>query len=230
MRIRSRGEPDAPALVLIHGLSSSHHSWQRNMAALGATHRLLVVELFPSVAGPRFSITAKVAALRRALAAESSPVAAIGHSLGGLIAMQLAVEAPNLVKRLVLVDVPVARSPRSITSQLLAVAASGSRTDLRSVAIVARTVFTANPLQLASATRLSLRTDSVALAGRLAIPSLLVWGGADTIVPPEMGAQLAAAIPDARLIVIPDAGHQPQWDRPEEFHAAVLPFLRVPTL
>jgi pimeloyl-ACP methyl ester carboxylesterase len=132
MRIRTYGDPEAPALVLIHGLSSSHHVWQRNVAALGAFHRLQIVELFPATAGPRFTVASEAAALGGALRAEPRPVAVIGHSLGGLIALRLAADAPHLVHRLVLVGVPAARVRRSIRRQLMGVAASGSRTDLRS--------------------------------------------------------------------------------------------------
>ena len=225
MRIRSIGAPEAPALVLIHGLSSSPRSWQRNLAALGADRRLLIVELFPVDAGPRFSISGEAAALRSVLERETRPVAVIGHSLGGLIALSLAALAPNLVERLVLVSVPVSRQSRSVSSQLLAVATSGARTDLRSVAVVATTVLTANPIQLAAATHATLGADLAALAAQLPMPCLLVWGADDGIVPPDVGHQLASTIPDARLVLLEGAAHQPQWDAPDSFHAAVLPFL-----
>jgi pimeloyl-ACP methyl ester carboxylesterase len=225
MRIQSVGDPDAPALVLIHGLSSSPRSWQRNLAVLGAGRRLLVVDLFPTHAGPRFSIQAEAASLGAYLTDIPKPVTLVGHSLGGLIALRLAADAPHVVKRLVLVAVPAYRPARSLGSQLRGVAASGARTDLRSVAVVATTVLTGNPVQLAAATHAALRTDVDALAARIGQPSLLVWGAQDAIVPPEVGRQLACALPDARLAIIADAGHQPQWERPDAFHAAVVPFL-----
>ena len=225
MRIRSQGAADAPALVLIHGLSSSPHSWQRNIAALGAERRLWVVELVPAAAGPRFSLTAAAARLAAVLAEEPMPAAVAGHSLGGLIAMQLAADAPHLVDRLVLVATPATRGSRSVTAQLAGVAASGTRTDLRSVAVVASTILTANPLQLMAATNAALRADLAALTDHITMPCLLVWGAQDTIVPLEVGIWLQTAIPHATLAVLPDAGHQPQWDQPNAFHAAILPFL-----
>jgi 3-oxoadipate enol-lactonase len=91
--------------------------------------------------------------------------------------------------------------------------------------VVARTVLTANPIQLLAATSASLRAEPTGLAARLEMSTLLVWGRDDRIVPAEVGVQLAAAIPDATLVVIEGAGHQPQWDRPDAFHAAVLPFI-----
>jgi pimeloyl-ACP methyl ester carboxylesterase len=225
MRIHSVGDPDAPALVLIHGLSSSPHSWQRNLAVLGAGRRLLIVDLFPADAGPRFSIAREAAELVERLNRETRPVAIIGHSLGGLIAIKVAAGAPQLVKRLVLMSVPASRASQSIAAQLLAVAASGTRTDLRSIAVVASTVLTANPVQLVAATRATLRADVAREAARLEMPSLLVWGANDTIVPPAVGHRLASTIPDARLVLLERAAHQPQWDDPDAFHSAVLPYL-----
>ncbi|HET6744415.1 MAG TPA: alpha/beta hydrolase [Candidatus Limnocylindria bacterium] len=225
MRIRSTGDPEAPALVLIHGLSSSPRSWQRNLEALGAGRRLLIVELFPADAGPRFSIVREAAELRQQLDRETQPVTIIGHSLGGLIAITVAAEAPHLVKRLVLMSVPASRESQSIAAQLFAVASSGTRTDLRSIAVVAGTVLTANPVQLAAATRATVRADFAAMSAQLTMPCLLVWGAQDAIVPPAVGHRLASTIPNARLVLLEGAAHQPQWDAPDAFHAAVLPFL-----
>ena len=185
----------------------------------------MIVELFPADAGPRFSLAAVAGRIAAVLATEPARVAVVGHSLGGLIAMQLAADAPHLVDRLVLVSTPATRSARSVPAQLAAVVASGTRTDLRSVAVVTSTILTANPLQLMAATNATLRADLAALADRITMPCLLVWGARDTIVPLEIGAWLQASLADATLAVLPDAGHQPQWDQPDAFHAAVLPFL-----
>jgi pimeloyl-ACP methyl ester carboxylesterase len=225
MRIRSIGDEEAPALVLIHGLSSSPRSWQRNVEALGAGRRLLIVDLFPADAGPRFSIAREAAELLERLNRETRPVAIIGHSLGGLIAINVAAEATQLVERLVLMSVPASRASQSIAAQLLAVASSGTRTDLRSIAVVAGTVLTANPVQLVAATRATLRADVAYEAARLEMPCLLLWGANDAIVPPTVGHRLASTIPDASLVLLEGAAHQPQWDAPDAFHAAVLPFL-----
>jgi pimeloyl-ACP methyl ester carboxylesterase len=57
------------------------------------------------------------------------------------------------------------------------------------------------------------------------MPVTVCWGADDTCVPVERGRELAARIPDARLRIIPDAGHLVPEDQPAELTAALLEFL-----
>ena len=57
------------------------------------------------------------------------------------------------------------------------------------------------------------------------VPTLIVWGAADTWVSPDEGAWLERAIPGAERIVLDGAGHLPMHERPEAFQAALLDFL-----
>ena len=224
MRIHRHGQPHGPALVLIHGLSSSHRVWQRNLTTLGERHRLLAVELFSPGAGPRFDVRNEALRLATALAGEPCPMAVMGHSLGGLVAMELAVQRPDLVERLVLVDVPALRPAAGLATRLRGLLRPGVLAEARSVGIVALTLLAGNPLHLLGATTASARAELSATAAVIRAPTLLVWGARDAIVPAEIGARLAALM-GAELRLIPRAGHQPQWEAPEAFHAAVLPFL-----
>jgi pimeloyl-ACP methyl ester carboxylesterase len=81
------------------------------------------------------------------------------------------------------------------------------------------------PVQLLDATAVSVRSDLGTIAAALHIPTLVLWGEQDALVPVEVGQRLTELIPGARLHVLPGAGHQPQWEAPDAFHAAVLPFL-----
>jgi triacylglycerol lipase len=60
---------------------------------------------------------------------------------------------------------------------------------------------------------------------KITIPTLVVWGGSDELVPLDAGKAYAAGIPGAKLAVIPECGHGPSIEKPKEFLAAVLPFL-----
>ena len=61
--------------------------------------------------------------------------------------------------------------------------------------------------------------------GEISIPTLVVWGGADELVPLEQGRAYAAGIPGAKLVVVPDCGHGPAIEKPGEFLDAVIPFI-----
>ena len=62
-------------------------------------------------------------------------------------------------------------------------------------------------------------------AHRITVPTLLLWGDSDGIVPPVYGPAFQALLPQARLEVIEDCGHIPQLERPAEFLAAITGFL-----
>jgi pimeloyl-ACP methyl ester carboxylesterase len=57
--------------------------------------------------------------------------------------------------------------------------------------------------------------DDVDQLGRIAAPTLLLWGERDALFSRAEQERLAAAIPSARLIVYPETGHCPNWERPE---------------
>ena len=66
------------------------------------------------------------------------------------------------------------------------------------------------------------------MAGRLGaitIPTLVVWGGNDELVPLELGRGYAAGIAGVKLVIVPECGHAPSVEKPKEFLAAALPFL-----
>ncbi|HEX6511941.1 MAG TPA: alpha/beta fold hydrolase [Chloroflexota bacterium] len=60
---------------------------------------------------------------------------------------------------------------------------------------------------------------------RVSTPTLVVWGAQDRLIPPAHGRAYAEAIPRARLTLIPDCGHIPHQERPDEFLAIVQGFL-----
>ena len=61
---------------------------------------------------------------------------------------------------------------------------------------------------------------------QLTMPTLIVWGSRDRVVPLEHGAVLARHIPHAKLVVIRAAGHLPFYQKAQEFNRIVLSFLK----
>jgi pimeloyl-ACP methyl ester carboxylesterase len=226
MNIHDAGNQYGSPVVLIHGLSSSHRCWERNVDALGEDHHLRLVELFPhGRRGVRFDLSETARELGQALQEGPTPVAVIGHSMGGLVALHLAAQAPELIDRLVLAATPVGRSSRSLLGQLGGVVMSGTRTDLQSVSLVMATLLAAGPMRMAAATHATLRANLAGEAAALETPTLLIWGEDDWVVPVEIGRRLAPHMRDAQLRTIPAAGHQAMWEAPDAFNATVLRFL-----
>jgi pimeloyl-ACP methyl ester carboxylesterase len=73
-----------------------------------------------------------------------------------------------------------------------------------------------------------LRATSIAAPSLrlLALPTLVIWGERDRLIPPEHGAHIAQHIPGARHVVLSGAGHMPFYEKPQEFNSHVLAFLR----
>ncbi len=226
MRIHEKGNPDGAPLVLLHGLASSARCWERTLPELERDRRLLLVDLFAG-GTRRFSLEDAATQLAEELRARGVTRAdLVGHSMGGLIALHVATSSPDLVSSLVLVGVPAMRVTRARIGRLGAVARSSISRRASAVSLVVGSLLRTSPLRVLAATRATLRADLAAqAAAATGIPTLLVWGAEDRIVPVEVGLQLARRMPDAELVVIPVAGHQPMWERPEAFSEALAAFL-----
>ena len=59
------------------------------------------------------------------------------------------------------------------------------------------------------------------------VPTLIVWGREDRVIPLSIGERLDHDIPDTRLVIIDQVGHVPQEEKPEETIAAIVKFLKT---
>jgi len=57
-------------------------------------------------------------------------------------------------------------------------------------------------------------------------PTLIVWGAKDRVFPPKVGQDLHAALPGSSFALIPEAGHIPQWEQPDQVNRVLLNFLQ----
>jgi pimeloyl-ACP methyl ester carboxylesterase len=94
------------------------------------------------------------------------------------------------------------------------------------VPILLRDVVRSGAVRMARATAEVLRSDWRAKLPTIAAPTLVVWGQHDRVCNPSIGRQIAAAVPDARLVVIAGAGHNPMWEKQREFDREVIGFLQ----
>jgi pimeloyl-ACP methyl ester carboxylesterase len=245
------GEP----LVLLHGLGASRRLWHRVTPLLAASGRRVLAPDLPGfgdspAAGSGFEFAAVTEALARGLRRRTRrPFDLLGHSLGGAVAVEFAIEYPDLVRRLVLVA-PAGFSPRPAPLASLAGTLAEPALAVRriaggplSVSPTARRAIlwgaVAEPQRLSlgdarlilsssgRATRLGpalaevLRTDLRPLLRRLEAPLGLIWGERDRVVPIATLGAIRVLRPDVVAETIPDAAHIPQLERPAEFVAGV---------
>jgi pimeloyl-ACP methyl ester carboxylesterase len=240
-------------LVLLHGFPLDHGMWSRTWAALPEGWRAIAPDLRGFGASPAVShltgmdaLADDVAGLLDALPVRE-PVVLVGLSMGGYVAWQFWRRHADRLRALVLCDTrAVADSPQAQAARRqLAEEILGHGTERAAEAMlpkllapqtyaeqpevveaVRQTVLGNNPRGLAAALRgMAMRPDMTAELARIDRPALLVVGQEDLIsTVDEMGA-IAAAMPRARLVVIPGAGHLPPLEQPERFRAALEGFL-----
>ena len=134
LHVRQAGSGDAEPLLLIHGLGTSQVIWDAVVPGLARTRRVVTIDLpgfgRSAPAGPGFELGAVADRVARGLAAHgvSGPLDVVGHSLGGAVALTLAVDRPRLVRRLVLVapaGLHARTLPRPLIQGALGVGAEG---------------------------------------------------------------------------------------------------------
>lgn len=217
-----------PPVVLVHGLSGSTRWWARNVPALARRFRVYVVDLagFGKSRGQPFVLAEGARALIRwmdALGIERASF--VGHSMGGHIVADLAADFPERVERLVLVD--AAALPLNGRAWLPSRAwVPGLRhLPYGFLPTLAADFLRAGALTIAGAFLSLWRADISVKLGKIAAPTLIVWGEHDLLVPASFGKALSEAIRGARLVVIPNTSHNPMWERAEPFNALVAEFL-----
>ncbi len=242
-----------PAVVMLHGLFGSARNWQSVGKELAAAHPVFLLDLRNHGHSPwhqamsYWDLAEDVRAFvqRHAL---PRPVLC-GHSMGGKAAMLLALQHPHLVSRLIVVDIaPVAYrhtfGPFVQALQALDTAALRSRADAdralapRITDSAIRSFLLQNlvwrdgtfhwRVNLAAlAASMRELTDFPAPPGEpvFAGPTLFVAGARSDYVRPQHHGEIMRRFPDARVVVIPDAGHWVHADQPRRLLDTLLDFL-----
>ena len=218
-----------PPLILLHGLSGSGRWWGRNVPAFASRFRTYAVDLpgFGASRRVRWSrLDDTVDRLADWIAAEGLSRAHIaGHSLGGAVAARVAARHPERVDRLVLVDAairPEGIRPSPRATDVVRTVRSGMP---GFAPMLVRDLLRCHPWSFVAATVDALQPDWESHLARIISPTLVVWGEHDAITPLALGRDIAEAVADAQLIVLPNAGHNPMWECAEAFNTEVLRFL-----
>jgi pimeloyl-ACP methyl ester carboxylesterase len=234
-RIHSEHSGDGPPVVLLHGLSGSRRWWRFTAPVLARRYRVHIPELVGfggSRSPPRQPGIGEMAAVLaewlEQLGAGGAHV--VGHSMGGQIALHLAVER-RMPERLVLVAASGLPRPLTLSDAARLVAGAlpprswGAPSFMPTIAADA---MRAGPLALLQATRFVLQDDVRPLLNQVTCRTLLIWGALDPLVPVPHGEAMSRAIADSRLVVLQAAAHNPMADRPAEFNRVLLDFLDEP--
>ena len=243
--IHGEGQP----VLLIHGLGSSTRDWDLQVPALAARFKVVTFDVRGHARSekPRQRYSVKLfaddtAALIRAL--DLAPVHVIGISMGGMIAFQLAVDAPELVRSLVIVNSGPAMPIKTLAQRLMIwtrVAIVRIR-GMRKMGEVLADKLLPKPEHAAMRAQFVERwaaNDPTAYLSSLrglvnwtvmdALPQIdrpvLVLTADQDYTPLAFKQAYAAMMKRAELVVIEDARHFAPIERPEPFNAALLAFL-----
>jgi len=248
---------DGPTVVLIHGSGMSARYWMEQLRGLASGARLVALDLpghGDSHEGCASSVEEYAAITADFLDALGAwPVIAIGHSLGGAVALALAARRPAEVRGLVLLStcarLPPTEEPAhpwllflpgalrkllffaTAKNLLFSPSASG-----RAIGLGMRELRACRAQTIASDVALARAMDVTALARGLRVPTLVLCGVRDRLTPPALSADLQRLIRGARLVLIERAGHMVLVEAPEivnrhiESFVAAMPRWGVPTV
>jgi len=163
----------------------------------------------------------------------------IGSSFGGWVAAEVAVLMAKTIAGLVLVDAIGLRLPEAPIADLFAMSPAQKMAALFHDLSLAARIFPAQP---DVDTICAFYRDEMAFARyawspfccnpklerrlhRIRAPTLVLWGEHDAVAPRQHGERYAERIPQARLQVVPNAGHALLMERPQEAVAAIVKFL-----
>jgi 2-succinyl-6-hydroxy-2,4-cyclohexadiene-1-carboxylate synthase len=232
-------------LLLLHGFTATGRSWD-------AVRRRIDAATYPEVLAPDLrghgehadllpaTIPATVADLR-----QDVPYALAGYSMGGRVALHLALDQPALVRRLVLVSTtpgieePSGRAQRRRSDEELAEGLERAGLETFARWWGGQPLFAGQAPEVAAAARADrLRNTAAGLAaslrgmgtgrmtpvwdrlGELTMPAVVIVGERDAKFR-SIGERMAERLPDAELVVVPRAGHAVHLEAPEAVAAAL---------
>lgn len=221
-RIRYLEAGAGPTLVCLHGAGGLRLSRAHDL--LAERHRVVLLEMPGFGDSPVNERTESAAELARTVATAIERLGVEryhlwGHSFGGRIACWLAVQSPERIETLVLA------APAALLPEPPPTAAGDPATRSQSPGVL-------DPAQRAKHMALIQRIrgprrdpDLEARLATLPVPTLVLFGTEDTVIPPDLARIYRQLIPSCHVVLVYDAGHALDADRPEAFVSVVADFL-----
>jgi len=253
IRYLESGKGNHRHILFIHGLGSSADRWLGISSVLSANFHTVALDL------PGFGESDKPATLDYTIenfresivefinkvVINGGKTSIIGHSLGGYIAAEVAIENKNMVERLVLIDSSgMLKKPTPLLEEYLKVAINPTKDKVRKVfeQMVADPTRIPSKLVEGFISRINLPNAKYAFKstlensankqiglGRLKliedIPTLIIWGSEDKVIPPEHSRLFKEGIANSHIEIIPDAGHAPFAEKPDQVCEILRSFL-----
>lgn len=247
----SDGPQDAPAVLLVMGLAYPAAMWFRLVPALAAGHRVLRVDnrgagLTGDVPGAPYTVPTMAGDCLAVLdAAGVDRAHVVGISMGGLISQELVHTAPERVRSLCLVATHPGVAHAVWDPEALALLSSRAEMTPQQAAEQAvpfnyapgtprarleedwavRLPLAASPTGYLAQLAGSSQWDGYDRLGSIGVPTLVVHGAQDRLVPPDNGRLIAERVPGARFEVVEDANHILMTDQPERVERVLLDWL-----
>jgi pimeloyl-ACP methyl ester carboxylesterase len=246
---QGRGEP----ILLVMGLACPSQMWYRTQPLLASRYRTLVFDNrgigqsdVPPGPYPIALMASDAAAVLDAAGIESAHV--FGVSMGGMIAQEFGLQYPARVRSLIL-GCTAAGGPTAVPAEAEAIrmlmkrgkrspeqAAEASVPFIYHPAtpreridqdLAVRRPWFPSPAGYAAQLQGILGWEAYSRLGQIGVPTLVIHGESDRLIPPGNASLIAERIPGAKLVMIPRASHLFFSDQPEAAHRAIMDFLAV---
>lgn len=237
-------------VVFLHGFPFSSRMWNRQVAALAPSHRVITPDFrgFGDSGGAPSSVEQLADDLQALVEhLELSPFVLGGFSMGGYVAFRYLAKHADRVRALMLLDTraepdaPEAKQRRyAAIDRIKSEGPDGFLNDFAKLVLSPRTLDTRPEIatqvrQLMEADRtvsltgglqaIAERPDSTPLLSKITQPALIVVGEDDKATPVDSARRMHEAIPGSTLVIIPGAGHVSNLEQPEPFNKALREFL-----
>lgn len=251
-RIAYEEAGEGPVIVLAHCLGGSRAVWAPLIARLAGRYRCIAYDLrgqgdSASPPGPYSMVRLARDAAELFTAWHVERAVFCGVSMGGMVAQELALLAPERLSGLIVADSAAGfdAAGRQAWDERIALASRDGLAPLVDTMMgrwFSETFRRDQPDQVAAIAAILARSDLAgylascaavrnhemgARLSRIATPTLVVCGENDPSTPLPLSQALAAGIPGARLEVLPGLNHLGNFEAPEVFAAAVEPFLQL---
>jgi len=223
-------EPDSPIVVLVHGLVVSSRYLTPTAERLAPHCRVYAPDLpgfGRSTKPPQVLNLSQLADFLAAWMEIHGPGSAIlmGNSFGCQIVAETALRHPGRIDRAVLVSPTVDPRGRSLLRQAVRWMINVTREPLSLAPILVRDYLDAGLRRTVLTFQHMMRDRIEEKLPRLDVPTLVVRGARDPIVPQQWAEEATRLLPRGRLVVIPGAAHTVNYDAPRELASVILRFL-----